>query len=370
MEIRIPFIDLTSQTRDVLPEFSAQVQELANCNRFIGGEPVENFESGFAAYCGASHCVALNSGTDALRLGLLASGIGSGDEVITTPFTFIATAEAISQTGASLILADIEPDTFNLCPQAAERCISPRTKALLPVHIFGLPADMEKLTYLAHINRLSVFEDASQAQGAEIAGQRAGSLGGWAAFSFYPTKNLGAFGDAGALTCQDPQLARKVRLLRNHGQDGHYQHCCEGYNSRMDALQAALLSLKLARLEAWIEQRRTIAAIYREELNQVSGVRVQAEPQRYRHSYHIVAALVEKRDDLQRFLTSRGIETKVIYPTPIHLLQAYRHLDLPQGQLPVCEDVCRKVLCFPAYPGMSEEQAGEVARSIKGFYAG
>ncbi|HSR50628.1 MAG TPA: DegT/DnrJ/EryC1/StrS family aminotransferase [Acidobacteriota bacterium] len=370
MSVRIPFIDLTAQTQAVADEFASAVRQLTSENRFIGGDPVEAFERRFAEYCGTAHCVALNSGTDALRLALIEAGVKEGDEVITSPFTFIATAETISQTGAHPVLADIDGETFNLSPQAVESRIGERTKALLPVHIFGLAADMEKLHFLALQNHLIVIEDASQAHGAEIAGQRAGSFGRSAAFSFYPTKNLGAFGDAGALTCDDAQTAQQVRLLRNHGQDGYYSHLMEGYNSRLDSLQAALLSLKMNHLEDWIAERRRIASLYREGLADLPQIRFQAEPPRFRNSYHIVAALVERRDDLIAALLEKGIQAKVVYPIPLHLQRAYAHLGYRRGDLPQAEKVAQSVICLPVYPGLDESRVLETVEAVREFYAG
>ncbi|HSR67946.1 MAG TPA: DegT/DnrJ/EryC1/StrS family aminotransferase [Acidobacteriota bacterium] len=370
MSVRIPFIDLSPQTRAVADEFVSAVRQLTLENRFIGGHPVETFERRFAEFCGAAHCVALNSGTDALRFALLEAGVGAGDEVITSPFTFIATTEIISQIGARAVLADVDPRTYNLDPQAMESRITSRTKAILPVHIFGLAADMEKLHFVALQNGLRVIEDASQAHGAEIAGQRAGTFGRSAAFSFYPTKNLGAFGDAGALTCNDPETADHVRLLRNHGQDGYYTHRFEGYNSRMDALQAALLILKLEHLEGWIEERRRIVSLYREGLQDLPQICFQSEPQRFRHCYHIAAALAERRDQLIEALSEKGIEAKVVYPIPLHLQRACARWGHRKGDFPAAEKVSDNVICLPVYPGLAESRVHEVVEAVREFYAG
>lgn len=370
MSVRIPFIDLSPQTRAVADQFASAVRQLLLENRFIGGAPVEVFERRFADYCGSAHCVALNSGTDALRFAMLEAGVGEGDEVITSPFTFIATTETISQTGAQAVMADIDPQTYNLDPEALESRITARTKVILPVHIFGLPADMEKLHFLALQNGLQVIEDASQAHGAGIAGQRAGTFGRSAAFSFYPTKNMGAFGDAGALTCNDAETAEKVRLMRNHGQDGYYTHRFEGYNSRMDALQAALLNLKLDHVEDWIEERRRIVSLYREGLADLPQIRFQAEPQRFRHCYHIAAALAERRDELIRALLEKGIEAKVVYPIPLHLQRACAHWGYQKGEFPVAEQVSENVICLPVYPGLAESRVHEVVEAVREFYAG
>ncbi len=367
--MRIPFLDLTYQTEVVLKDFLRRVQELAHCNQFIGGDSVEKFERSFAQYCGTKHCVALNSGTDGLRLALLAAGIRSRDEVITTPFSFVATSEAINQVG-KLILADIDSETFTLSPAAVQEKINERTKVLLPVHTFGLPAPMMELQVLSERNGLKLIEDACQAHGSAIFNQRVGSFGELASFSFYPTKNLGAFGDAGAVTCNNEATAERIRRLRNHGQVAPYQHEEEGYNSRMDSLQSALLDLKLRFLGEWNDWRRRLAKVYRQELADVGEVQFQKELPNYRHCYHLLGALVEERPKLVQCLVGLGIETQVIYPTPIHLLEAYRHLNHRRGDFPNAEKVCQKVLCFPLYPGMSEGQAVEVARVVRHFYGG
>jgi dTDP-4-amino-4,6-dideoxygalactose transaminase len=365
--VKVPFLDLSYQTGKVAAQFVSRLSQLVGQNRFIGGEPVEMFENAFARVCGTRHCVALNSGTDALRLGLLASGLESGDEVITSPFTFIATAEAISQT-AQLKLVDIEPDTFTLSPAAVEEALSPYSRAIVPVHIFGLAADMTALNELAGQRDLFVLEDACQSHGASLGGRRTGNLGEAAAFSFYPTKNLGAFGDAGAITCQHEGFAEKIRLLRNHGQVGPYFHEVEGFNSRMDSFQGLALSLKLEYLERWNQERQQIAMLYRKELDDLSEVSFQSVPPGYVHVYHVFAILAERRAELQEFLSSRGIETRVIYPVPVHLHPAYEHLGLVRGDLPNSEAICDSVLCLPIYPGLKSDRVRDVSEQIRRFY--
>jgi len=362
-------LDLSPQTAEVSESFRDKIAELVSRNQFIGGKPVAEFEAAFAAYCGSKNCVALNSGTDALRLGLLACGIGPGDEVVTSPFTFIATGEAISQTG-KLVLADVEPDTFTLCPDSVRQRLTSNTRAVIPVHIFGLPADMTRLGDLARSRGLAVVEDACQAHGAAIRGRKVGTLGDAAAFSFYPSKNLGAFGDAGALTTDDDTIAERVNLLRNHGQVSPYTHSMEGFNSRMDVFQASVLSLKLACLERWNETRRRLASLLQSLLSDLAAVRFQKVPEGFVHVYHVLGALVEDRDRLMGFLGSRGIDTRIIYPTPIHLMEAYRGLGLGPGSLPNAEAVCRNILCFPMYPGMTEGQVEEIAGAVRHFYGG
>ena len=365
--VRVPFLDLSTQTRQVASSYYSQLRELVEQNRFIGGEQVESFEKDFAGFCGTRYCIALNSGTDALRLGLLGAGLEPDHEAITSPFTFIATAEAISQT-CNLKLADVDPDTFNLSPTAVEENLSPQLRAVVPVHIFGLPADMNAFSRLASQHDLFLLEDACQAHGAAVNGRRAGSLGNAAAFSFYPSKNLGAFGDAGALTCQREDLAVTLRLLRNHGQVGSYYHEIEGFNSRMDAFQGAALALKLNYLEEWNLQRRRIAEIYRNELQDLPEVHCQRVPPGDVHVYHVFAILAEDRSGLQEFLKAKGIETRVIYPVPIHLHPAYRHLGLEKGDLPNAESICNSVLCLPIYPGLEPTQVSKVAMQVRRFY--
>ena len=361
------FLDLSAQTEPVRERFIEKLAEMVSRNQFIGGIQVEEFEKQFAAYCGVPHCVALNSGTDALRLALLAGGVNPEDEVITSPFTFIATGEAISQV-ASLVLADIDPETFTLTADSVRSRMTPRTRAIIPVHIFGLLSDMERLGRLAREHDLLVVEDACQAHGAELGGIRAGAFGEAGAFSFYPSKNLGAFGDAGAVTCADPDFAGRLRLLRNHGQIGPYSHSMEGYNSRMDSFQAALLLLKLPYLQDWNEERRRLAEVYRNELGGLASVRFQKVPERFVHVYHVLAARTDRRDALAAYLREAGVDVRVIYPTPLHLMNAYRHLGLGKGSFPNAEAVCESVLCFPLYPGLPVETAARIARLVRGFY--
>jgi dTDP-4-amino-4,6-dideoxygalactose transaminase len=300
-------------------------------------------------------------------LSLLAAGLEPEDEVITSPFSFIATAEAISQ-ACVLKLADVEVDTFTLSPVAVKEQLSSRSKAVVPVHIFGLAADVRSLERLAEQYNLFILEDACQAHGAMVHGRCAGSLGAAAAFSFYPSKNLGAFGDAGAVTCQDANLAERLRLLRNHGQVGSYLHHIEGFNSRMDSFQAAVLWLKLSCLKAWNRERQEIAETYYHELADLEEVRFQHVPDGYEHVYHVFAITVERRDELQSHLQGVGIETRVIYPVPIHLNPAYKHLGLTRGDLPRAESISSSVLCLPIFPGLDSGQVCEVSRQIKRFY--
>lgn len=368
--MQIPFLDLSSQTNQVAAAFLEKVESLTKSNSFIGGLPVTQFEEDFANYCGTAHCVALNSGTDGLRLGLLAAGAEASRTVITSPFTFIATAEAISQT-CKLDLADVDFETFTLSPSAVAERLTSRTQGILPVHIFGLASEMPELQRLAAERGLFVLEDACQAHGASVVGTRVGGSGIGAAFSFYPSKNLSAFGDAGAFTTNDAEIAEKVRVLRNHGQTGPYYHELEGFNSRMDTFQAAVLGLKLRFLDQWNNRRREIARVYRERLGRIPDVRFQRIPEGYEHVYHVFALLVgDSRDRLASHLADRGVDTRVIYPTPIHLMPAYKHLGYQPGDFPNSERISREVLCLPMYPGLTDPEVEFVASEVSAFFGG
>jgi dTDP-4-amino-4,6-dideoxygalactose transaminase len=313
------------------------------------------------------HCVGLNSGTDALRLGLLAGGIEPSDEVITSPLTFIATAETANQVG-NVRFADVDPGTFNLCARDVSARLTSKTRAVIAVHLYGQPASMPDFEKLAERKSLLLIEDACQAHGASIGGRKVGSFGKGSAFSFYPTKNLSAFGDAGAFTTDSKVLSDRIRLLRNHGQTGPYFHEFEGYNSRMDAFQAVILSRKLRLLDRWNQQRRGIASFYSEGLKDVEGVLIQKTPPDYLHAYHLYPILVVNRDRLIGYLEDHGIQTRVIYPTPIHLMPAYSHLGYQRGDFPNAEEVSSRVLCLPLYPGLEAAEADEVVLRIRRFY--
>jgi len=363
----VPFLELTPQNLPWTGAYLERLRRLIRENRFVGGEPVETFEASFSAFCGVEYCVGLNSGTDALKLGLQALGVGPADEVITSPFTFIATAEAVRQVGR-LAFADIDPDTFTLSPRAVEEALTPQTRVVLPVHIFGLTADMTSLTAIAREKGLLLFEDACQAHGAAWDSRAAGAWGDAAAFSFYPTKNLGAFGDAGALVTNRKEVAERVRLLRNHGQVAAYLHEFEGWNSRLDAFQAAILHMKLARLATWKEERRRLAAIYRDVLEGTAEIRFQRIPGPAVPVYHLLVALVEERERLQNYLADQGVETRIMYPVPLHLQPAYRELGYGPGDFPVAESVAKRALCLPLYPGLQPETVEGIARRIKSFF--
>lgn len=363
--MEIPFLDLKTQHRALKAEILALWSEILDSAGFIGGKYVEDFERGFAEACGASHCLAVNSGTDALRFILLALGLEAGDEVITVPNTFIATTEAISQAGGKVVFVDVDPATCNIDPRKLEAAVSPRTRGIIPVHLYGNPADMEAVQAIAERFGLWVVEDACQAHLAEYKGRRAGTIGRAAAFSFYPGKNLGACGEAGAVTTADPAIAAKVRLLRDHGQAQKYYHDLEGYNGRCDALQAAALSVKLSRLPGWCQRRREHASLYLDLLKDVPGITLPATTPGGLPVYHLFVIQVENRDNVMRRLQEKGIATALHYPVPLHLQKAYAHMNLPPGSFPVAEGCARRLLSLPIYPELTEKQIRYVCTTLK-----
>jgi dTDP-4-amino-4,6-dideoxygalactose transaminase len=349
------------------------VRRVLETGRYVGGPEVEGLEREFAAYCGTAHGVAVSSGTDALRFALIAAGVGPGHEVITSPFTFIGTTEAISQAGARPIFADIEPATFTLDPSRVQAALSPRTRALMPVHLYGQTAEMEAIGALARSRGLAVIEDACQAHGAAFGGRRSGALGTAGCFSFYPTKNLGAAGEGGLVTTDDRSVAERVRRLRDHGQSRKYVHAEEGYNGRMDAIQAAILRVKLNRLEAWNERRRALAARYRAGLAAAEKeglVVLPVERAAARHVYHLFAVRVpssgaaSRRDRVRGALRDAGIETGVHYPVPLHLQPCYASMGLGEGSFPESERAAREVLTLPLYPQLRDAQADQAAEIL------
>ena len=366
---RVPFQDLPLQICSLRPELDAAIAEVLRHGQFILGPEVGAFEQAWAAFCGSPHAIGVGSGTDALQLILRALGIGPGDEVITVANSFIATAEAISYTGAKPVLVDCTLDHYLIDPDAVAAAITPRTRAIMPVHLYGQPADMSALAALATKHGLALIEDAAQAHGATLADQRpCGTLGVAAAFSFYPGKNLGAFGDGGAVTTHDETLARQLRLLRNWGSVVKYHHEVQGYNSRLDTLQAAILGVKLRQLAAWNRQRRVVAGWYRAALAGCSGVALPAEaPWCGRHVYHlfVVRILERDRDAIARALADRGVQTVVHYPVPIHRQKAYAGLGYPAGAFPCAEQAARSVLSLPMFPEITREQCEFVCAQLR-----
>ncbi len=371
---KVPFQDLPLQIANLRPDLDAAIAEVLRHGQFILGPEVTTFEKAWAQACGTRDAIGVGSGTDALHLVLRALGIGAGDEVITVANSFIATAEAISYAGATPVLVDCDRDHYLIDPAAVAAAITPRTRAILPVHLYGQPANMDALNALAQQHGLVVLEDAAQAHGATLAdGRPCGALGSAAAFSFYPGKNLGAFGDGGAVTTNDEALARQLRLLRNWGAIVKYHHEVQGYNSRLDTLQAAILNVKLRHLAAWNERRRVAAGWYREALRDCPGLALPVEaPWCGRHVYHlfVVRILERDRDAVGRALNERGVQTVVHYPIPIHLQKAYAGLGLRPGTFPNAEQAARTVLSLPMFPEMTPDHVGHVAASLRAALTG
>jgi dTDP-4-amino-4,6-dideoxygalactose transaminase len=361
----IPFIDLKAQNAVLKPEILPVWEELLESASFIGGEQVTNFEAEFAKACTVKQCVAVNSGTDALRLIFLALGLQAGDEVITVPNTFIATTEAISQTGARIRFVDIDPVTYNMDPSLLDEAVTSKTKAIVPIHLYGQCANMDAIHVIAQKHGLWVVEDACQAHLAEYKGSKAGSLGIAGAFSFYPGKNLGACGEAGCVTTDDEDLAQKIRMLRDHGQRRKYLHEWEGYNGRCDAVQAAVLRIKLKHLDRWNAARRRNASMYDEILADCPEVITPKVSSDCLPVYHLYIIQVEQRDKIAAALNEDGIATGLHYPIPLHLQEAYRGMALAEGTFPVTERVARRLLSLPMYPELSRNQIEYVCDRLK-----
>jgi dTDP-4-amino-4,6-dideoxygalactose transaminase len=359
---RIPLLDLQAQYLGLKPEIDSAVARVLASGNFILGPEVAAFEEEFAAFVGTSYAVGVNSGTSALHLALLACGIGPGDEVITVPFTFVATIAAIEYTGAKPILIDVDPETLTMDPAWLEAAISPRTKAIVPVHIYGQTADMTTIMEIASRHGIPVIEDAAQAHGATHADRSAGSIGLAGCFSFYPGKNLGAAGDGGAVTTNDADLARKLRLLRDWGSATKYRHEIKGFNFRLDAIQAAILRVKLRALYDWTAARQSHARFYREAFSRV-GIRTIAEREGDRHAYHIFAIRTSNREAIMHKLASEGIATGIHYPIPVHLQDAYPGLG-GTGSFPVSEHACQEVLSLPIYPELSDDTLARIVELV------
>jgi dTDP-4-amino-4,6-dideoxygalactose transaminase len=362
----IPLVDLKAQYAAIKPEIDAAMQRVVNNTSFILGKEVAEFEKNFAAFCHAQYCVGTDSGTAALHLALIILGVKAGDEVITTTHTFIATAEVISLIGAKPVLVDIDPRTYNIDPNKIEAAITPRTRAIIPVHLYGQPAEMDAIMEIARKHNLRVIEDAAQAHGAEYRGKRAGTMGDVACFSFYPGKNLGAYGDAGALVTNDAALAEHARMLRDHGRSEKYAHKLTGYGYRLDALQAAILGAKLPHLDAWNARRREIADYYTELLTNTDIVTPYVPPH-IQPIYHIYCIRAKNRDALQKHLKARGIETGIHYPIPLHLQPVYQNLGYHAGDFPHAEKAANEILSLPMYPELTDEQAQQIVDAIKEF---
>ncbi len=358
----IPILDLTEQFQSIRPDVLMAVEKVLEGGVYINGPNVKALEEEIASYVGTAHAVGLNSGTDALHLALRALDIGPGDEVITTPFTFVATTEAIGIVGATPVFVDIDPRTYNIDPGAIRAAITPRTKAILPIHLYGLPAPMGEIMALAKQYHLAVIEDCAQAIGAEIDGRRVGSFGDVGCFSFFPSKNLGAYGDGGMATTNDAQIAARLRSLRAHGGRVKYHHEELGVNSRLDELQAAILRVKLPHLESWIFARRAHAAWYGGCLS--SAVAVPHETPETRHVYHQFTVRVRNRDEVQRRLKDSGVQTMVYYPVPLHLQKVHAGMGLGQSAFPHSELAAEEVLSLPMFPELREDQRERVAETL------
>ncbi|HLB49154.1 MAG TPA: DegT/DnrJ/EryC1/StrS family aminotransferase [Anaerolineales bacterium] len=363
----IPFVDLRAQYDGLRGEIRAAIDRTLESTQFILGEEVEAFEQEFAGYCGAKFAVGVNSGTSALHLALLAAGVGPGDEVITVPHTFVATVAAICYSGARPVLVDIAERCFTLDPTKLESAITPRTKAIIPVHLYGQPADMTPILEIARRHNLIVIEDAAQAHGAEYGGRRVGGFGGMACFSFYPGKNLGAYGEGGAVTTDSPDYARLIKILRDHGQSHKYQHERIGYNYRLEGIQGAILRVKLRHLDQWTAARRAHAAEYSRGFSGVP-VGLPEEAPHTKHVWHIYAIRVREREAMMAHLKAAGVATGIHYPTPVHLQPAYRHLGYSVGDFPATERAAREVLSLPMYAELTDTQIETVVEAVKSCF--
>jgi dTDP-4-amino-4,6-dideoxygalactose transaminase len=363
--MRVPFLDLRSHHEPLRSEFRAAIEEVIDAGAFAGGPFVARFEEDFATYCGCRHAIGVGSGTDALWLSLLALDIGPGDEVITVPNTFMATAEAITYCGAKPVFVDVDEHTHTMDPAEIEKAITFRTKAVIPIHLFGQPADMDPILQIAHAHGLFVIEDAAQAHGARYKGRTVGSLGDAGCFSFYPGKNLGAFGEAGAVVTDNPELQEKIRVLRDHGQVKKYHHAMVGWNARMDGIQAAVLGVKLRRLDKGNELRRSHAAHYDHALAAIEELVAPSEASYAHHVYHIYAIRIRERDDVIEFLAGKGVACGIHYPVPIHLQEAYQSLGYQAGALPVAEQAAQQLISLPMFPELTSLQLETVTESLK-----
>lgn len=368
--MKVPFVDLRSMHMEIKDELQEVFDRVLSNSSFVLGPEVQRFEQEFADYVGTSHCVAVNTGTAALHLALAALEIGPGDEVITVAHTFIATAEAISAVGARPVFIDIDPVSFTMDPALLEAAITSKTRAIIPVDLYGQIADMDRIQEIADRHGIPVIEDACQAHGAEYKGRKAGSFGIAGCFSFYPGKNLGACGEGGAVTTNDAELARKIRLWRDHGSSKRYEHVFPGLNMRMEGLQGGFLAVKLKYLDRWNDERRAAAAAYDAALAETDLVTPVEMPYN-RHVYHLYVVQSEKRDQLREQLAEAGIESGLHYPTPLHLQEAYRSLGYKQGDFPVTEGVKDRILSLPMYPGIQSDAIARVVSELKeGCYVG
>jgi dTDP-4-amino-4,6-dideoxygalactose transaminase len=363
--MNVPFLDLKAQYESIREEVATAIQEVLDKTAFAGGPFVARFEQEFAEYCQTQHAIGVGNGTDALWLALWGLGVGPGDEVITVPSTFIATTEAISLCGAKPVFVDIDEQTYNMDPALIEAAITPKTKAIVPVHLFGQTADMDPILEIARKHGLFVVEDACQAHGAEYKGKRAGSMGDAGCFSFYPGKNLGAYGEAGGVVTNNTDLAEKMKVFRDHGQAKKYYHQLIGWNARMDGIQGAILSVKLKHLPAWTEARRMNAAIYGELLASLNTVQIPKEARDNKHVYHVYAIRARARDELMSALGKQGIACGIHYPVPVHLQDAYKDLGLGRGSYPVAERCADEFVSLPMFPELRKDQIEYVVSELR-----
>lgn len=363
--MKVPFLDLKSHHAPQMAEFERAIREVIESSAFAGGPYVADFEKDFAAFCHCQHAIGLGSGTEALWLVLLAYGIGPGDEVITVPSTFMATAEAISYCGATPVFVDIDERTYTMDPAGLSAALTKRTKAIIPVHLFGQPADMDPILEFARAHGLIVIEDAAQAHGAEYKGRKVGSLADAGCFSFYPGKNLGAFGEAGAVVTDNAELAEQIKVLRDHGQTRKYHHAMIGWNCRMDGIQGAVLQIKLKQLERGNELRRSHASRYQEALADIEGLIAPFPADYAKHVYHVFAVRVQERDNTMRALEAKGVGCGVHYPVPVHLQKAYQQLGYGEGSFPISETTSREFLSLPMYPELTPDQIDYVIDAVK-----
>jgi dTDP-4-amino-4,6-dideoxygalactose transaminase len=359
----IPFVDLKAQYLSIKDEIDTAVIQVLESTQFVLGREVETLESEFADYCSATEGIAVNTGTSALHVALLAAGVGPGDEVITVPFTFVATVAAIGYTGATPVFVDVDPVSYTMDVTQIEAAITERTKVILPVHLYGQPADMDPILEIAHRHGLTVIEDAAQAHRSEYKGRRVGSIGDIGCFSFYPGKNLGAYGEGGMVTTNNPEYATTMRMLRDWGQAGRYNHVLKGYNYRMDGIQGGILRVKLRYLDQWTEARRSHATLYDELLKDSTVKTPTVMPYSY-HAYHIYAVRTPDRTTLQQKLTDQGIQTGIHYPIPVHLQPAYADLGYKVGDFPQSEAAAKEVLSLPMYPELSENQIKSICAAV------
>jgi len=362
--MKVPFVDLKKQYVSIKTEIDDAIQNVISDTAFIGGKYLQAFEDDFAAFCHAKYCIGVGNGTDAIYIALRALGVGQGDEVITAANSFIATSEAITMTGASVVFVDCDPQTYNIDSEKVPSSITTRTKAIVPVHLYGQPADMNSLRAIAQKNNLFIVEDAAQAHGAEYDNCRVGTLGDAACFSFFPGKNLGAYGDGGAIVTNDDYLAKKCRMIANHGRIKKYNHEFEGVNSRLDGLQAAILLAKLKHLDDWIQKRRDNAALYRELLSDF-GVSCPFVASNVKHAYHLFVIQVLHREEIQNYLTTKAIATGIHYPIPLPNLAAYKYLGHKQNDFPNAMELSNKILSLPMFAELEREQIEYVCLELR-----